>query len=667
MLIQRLSAPKLQDTEFMANFYDAVKKYPGCCDEVWLCSYYGWPPLEKHRELAHIFKEEAKKLRAAGIKVSVQLSNTIGHGDYQSGQDCTGMINGKIDADRLMGHDGTVGRYNFCPRGEEFTKYVAEEARIYAEVMPDCIWLDDDYGNRGHSPVIFGCFCDSCMEKFNKENGTSYTREQLAHEYLYGDVSVRDRFIEFTRDGLYELTYKIAKGFHEISPKTCMGFQHGRAGAVMKSNYNHYFRAAKEVTGKSCRIRPGAGGYNDRNPDNFPMKYNTLFGSIALFENVDYIAPEVESLPNVVFGKSVAGTCLETSIYLMGGANHMSYASIQNTHERFETYHINLLAECARHKPYWEKLVSINNVSRGSGIRIYTPEYAYLKVNPEGTTMAQFNEDSLGHQPWYINCAIPLTHDIREKSVVYIDDQVAQNLSAKEIEVLEGIPVICDGSVLAKLVSLGMTSDITAVPLAKDQCYGLKEVFTAHTLAGEREGYIWGGAGSAATFWGYYPHNLICKEGKAEILSNFVNKHGETIGAACAIITTSKGVKWMVLGNNTQMSFISTAKQRQFINGAEYISGKPLPAKVLNPFSSFVIPRSNAEGKTVSVSILNKTVGETGEFILRVHAPASTSFTFMSQTVLKEIPISATPVGDDLYDITVPSIPGWSVATVCMI
>ena len=100
-IIQRLNAPV--KGKAMDELLAARRRNPGCFNEVWLCTLYGYPTLEKHAEEATLLAEEAKKLRREGIRVSMQLSNSIGHGQYSAARDCSGMVYEGSPAEKLVG------------------------------------------------------------------------------------------------------------------------------------------------------------------------------------------------------------------------------------------------------------------------------------------------------------------------------------------------------------------------------------------------------------------------------------------------------------------------------------------------------------------------------------------------------------------------------------
>ena len=61
---------------------EAIKRHPGSCDTVWLTSMGYYPALAQHETYAKNWVPIAKMFRDAGIKVSMQIANTIGHGDW---------------------------------------------------------------------------------------------------------------------------------------------------------------------------------------------------------------------------------------------------------------------------------------------------------------------------------------------------------------------------------------------------------------------------------------------------------------------------------------------------------------------------------------------------------------------------------------------------------
>lgn len=110
MLTQRLGSSTQKDDAFIDSLLTAIEEHPGSCDEVWLASDYGFPPLEKHRASAEKLKKIAEKFRQKEIRVSLQISNTIGHGQYMSARDCSGLVYEGSPVEKMVGPGWPGGR-----------------------------------------------------------------------------------------------------------------------------------------------------------------------------------------------------------------------------------------------------------------------------------------------------------------------------------------------------------------------------------------------------------------------------------------------------------------------------------------------------------------------------------------------------------------------------
>ena len=85
-LMQRLGANLTP--EYVDDYVKAATKYQGACDNVWLATMYGYPPKKTHQELAAYHETVAARFREKGVSVSLQLSNTFGHGECQFYSPC---------------------------------------------------------------------------------------------------------------------------------------------------------------------------------------------------------------------------------------------------------------------------------------------------------------------------------------------------------------------------------------------------------------------------------------------------------------------------------------------------------------------------------------------------------------------------------------------------
>ena len=138
-------------------------------------------------------------------------------------------------------------------------------------------------------------------------------------------------------------------------------------------------------------------------------------------------------------------------------------------------------------------------------------------------------------------------------------------------------------------------------------------------------------------------------------------------GIAAFTVTTPYGGTWAVFGNHPFV-YASLARRNQFFSAMDLISGgRSLKAKLVEPLKAVVLPRVNSEDKVLCVTVVNATVGESGELTLLVRNPESEHFSFQSGTI-PDTPLAfekrIQPSGMAEYFVHLPSLPGWSTGTV---
>lgn len=662
-LMQRFSDHVTE--EYIKKYVEAMKKYPGACDDVWLASKYGYPKPEVHKSYARELKKYEEYIRRNGMRVSLQISNTIGHGAYMASRDCTGLVFDGSPVRKLVGHDGMEADYCFCWRDAYFRDYLLQTIVYYAEaIQPECVWIDDDFRARNHDPVAFGCFCGDCMKTFNEQYGSHFSRETLLEEMLHGDLLWRERYIAFLRRGLYDLMYEISCAVHRASPKTVMGLQHGPYGAYTGFGYDFIFNAMRDATGLNPCSRPGGGAYCDHDPNEFLKKTVELsWQNATLPEYVKTKCPEIENLPFCAFGKSPAGTAFETSCYFAGGNTDMSYSMNMTENEPMD-WHEKEFRLFAEHRVYWEKMSEVNRNSFQGGLRFVVSKDTWKRKLEPWEDIYTWTDEHYAEAFLWTRTGIPIAYDRKEEAVFLLHPECAKALSHEEIEELLGKNVLTDGETLAILAERGYSLGIEAREIPQHRVTGLFEQLSENPVNAGMKRWIPSRfhEGRNACY------SLNCTNETAEILAEYRclqpldEKHNEFGYAADLIFQTPKNARWAVFGFAPWKGVMSFARREQILNAADKISGKGLCARVLSPFQVCLLPRKNADGKTVCVSLINCTVGESGELELLVRNPAGEKFTCMGQ-YLETCTLKYEKTNDG-YRLKLPSIPPWSVATV---
>lgn len=678
MLTQRLGSNTQKDPAYIDEFIRAVTAHPGCCDEVWLATDYGFPKLDTHRKAAEILAQQAEKLRAAGLRVSLQLSNSIGHGEYMSAQDCTGLVYDGSPVEHMVGHDGTVAGYAFCWNGKHFREYTVAALREYVrKIRPYAVWVDDDMRPMNHAPVSHGCFCDGCMAKFNARYGTEFTRETLIQEISTGDPVWRQRHIQFLRDGIASLVEELGRMIHEEAPECRMSYQHGFHGGYVGNNTRYIMEAMYRSIGHEPGSRPGGGSYNDHDPSTFVSKLEDLDAQNRMEPAyVTDLRPEIESLPDVVFGKSIGGTCFETTYYLAGGNNAMSYAMLMNDYEPME-WHGQMFAAFAAHRPYWEKLREGTFGTEPAGWTLVLADEGRTTVSGDlfgGYTTQHYG---VARDLRYDGFSITMKPDAAPEEVRLLHASNAAQLSDNEIEALTKVPVITDGRTLRVLLDRGvdLPVDVSEISVAR-----YLERFTEHPVNGASCHRIWGGQWGKSTDWELIPKDSAMVEPLSEyihvvpadtpeaecipVANAGIKKYKTTGKCASAVITLPSGVKWAVFGFDFWGRIKSNEKRVQYLEASAYISGHRQPAEILSPIKAILQSRCDREGRLTQASITNATVADSGELVLQVYRPASQNVCYMGQyTPFTELTLDETGAAD-VYTVTVPNVKAWSVGTV---
>ena len=626
--------------EYIDNYIRLIKEHPGACDNVWLSTSYGFPPLAEHRRIADFWKDAAAKFRAAGVTFSLQISNTIGHGNSAAGANHGGLIFDGSPARNAVGPDGRACPYVWCWRDEYMINYVCEYLSYYAEMQPEAVWLDDDFRPSNHGETQLCCFCDHCIAAFNEKWGVSFSREELVELVLHDESTEwRERWRAFSRESAAAMIRRMFETIHRISPATIPALQHGTHGAYLDIGYTYILDAMREATGFAPMSRPGGGAYSDGDPNAFLHKAVEIsWQNAALPSYVKVKCPEIENLPHVVYGKSSAGTAFETSLYFAAGSTDMSYSMMMQMPEPLEFYG-ETFRLFAKHRPYWEKLSAVNLDSHQGGLQVFSSRDSWKRRLTGGdihADVAKMGSLAFAGAAVLQRDGIPLAYDRDDAMPVILHPDAAAVMSREEFEVLLTKNVVTCGESAAILLARGF--DIgAAVQKIPDADFSLMtENYTAHpTKPAEDQhhsSYFTKGRPVIHLILpgeGVEPLSIYSKRGMNQ--TPYFDDPALPYGIASAIVTTPRGAKWFVDGYHLWKTVIPTYKRERLLNIVDYISEKALPARMITSLPVVLYPRVNAAGETAAVSVVNMTVGRSGPIAVRIRRPAGCFYTYMSQ------------------------------------
>ena len=650
----------------LEEFIKTIKKHPNSMNAVWLNTRYGYPSLDDHKEYANTLAQMAKALRAEDISVDLQLSNSIGHGEYMSKLDCSALVCEGSPVRMMVGHDGVVANYSFCWNDKYFREYNRELVKYYVSaIRPGEFWIDDDLRAWNHAPVSFGCYCDHCISKFNQKYGYSFDREALVEAFLHGDVKVRERYITQIREDIASFTRELCEVVKEHSPETVISLQNCANGPYTGYGHDYIFDTMYDVTGYAPSYRPGGGTYNDHNPNQIIEKsYFLAWQNSMLPDYVKRIYPEIENTPDTAMGKTMAGTAFESTVYLASGMTDLSYAMLGDINEPLEFFEEGFEL-FSKQNAYWERLAKVSLNSKDDGICFAASKKLHLRTLADSDDMYSFNAEHYSGANILLRNGLPLTY--RDANAYILHPEAAKQMSRDELADLLSLNVLTDAETVEYMQSLGIDLGFKLVRATTAQSLVANEIYTDHAVnkgyhdsfspsfftAGRNNKYFMLGIPKDCEVLGYYDKDMICAPACDDPELPF--------GYATVAMRTAEGGKWAVMACDLWKGIVPSTQRTRVLNIIDYIGGG-MPAKILTPVQAVLMPRTDANGNTVSASVINCTIGAEKNIELLIRRPAAKRFYFMSQ-YNGECELCARK-SEDGYIVTIPEICAWSVGTV---
>ena len=368
----RLRRPHTENDEQWAKTFRIIKENRGAVDEVWFSTGVGFPAVEWHEEHAKRLARYAKQLRDIGVVPSLQFQATLGHAD-----DVTAVEGAPAKTwGGFVGRKGGECRMVNCPRQPGFLAYMRRAARFYAGFRPGSVWLDDDLRILGHRPASprekakdgwVGCWCDVCMDAFNRATNGTWTRETLDAAMETGSP-LYDSWERFSFESLANVARAIAEEMHKVSPDTRFGYQH----ALHRNDAQLVvFKAMYDASGHAVGSRPGGGAYFDYDPHAQNVKavlmarQRRCLGERGM---IDVWCPEIDTYPRAFSSRTAQGILNECLVNLAMGMNSLSLLIMDTRSETDEWYGENLLKPLADARELLQSYRAFNADTAPAGV-----------------------------------------------------------------------------------------------------------------------------------------------------------------------------------------------------------------------------------------------------------------------------------------------------------
>jgi len=632
-------------TEYTDKVLTEMDQYKGCCDEVWL-GIYSYEPLEGHRKKAEIIGRYIRQLKEKGILPLIEIGTNLGHGN---------PVNPDTPAnfERMRDKNGSVANDCFCPVGENFLKYQCEMIKLYAAQKPYGIYLDDDLRIESHQKARLGCFCENCINEFNRIHQTNYSLEEIAF-LIDSDVGIREKYTDMNRRHLYTYAYRMAEAAVSVCPDIFMGWENVFISVGTGSDLAPVFDGLHDATGKEVFSRAGALVYNDNNPRLLLDKVlNTSYQNAIAPGYIRVKKPEIENTSHTFMGKTVKGTCVEASLNLAYGNNGLSFSMCQSAAEPLAFY-ARMWKAFRDHRPYWQSLINDVENTGVAGIRPVFPKDAY-KAGVEGDLKWMHPPKEVGRN--LIQAGIPISYEDPFCRVYLLLSDIVPFLSDEDIRELFTKNVIADGAVPELLAKRGFSLPVrperigTGDPGAIDEESYFSEFYTDHPANGKSGGKT----GMLDVFSGGVVCRKLITDDSCEILAR--TAEGKISQALCRL---PEGGAWAFVGSSLRSHMMNHEKRNQLISLIDFLSDG-LPAYLETASQTAVIVRCDKDGRLKAITLQNISIDDTQTLRVVVKEPAE--HFVLSRPCMPDEPIACTKENGKAY-ITVPSIAPWSTLTV---
>ena len=651
-LIIRLHPRHHRNKETLAEVLELLKNNPGVCDEVWFCTEFGFPEIQKHRESAGLMVSAAAEIRKLGIAAGLQIANTVGHGG-------TFFAGNMVSRNQpLIGHDGTMADCN-CPRDGKFLNYQRQLADIYASaIQPSSIWIDDDLRMNSHPPVQYGCFCDKCLADFSLLQGKTWTRTELVAELVKPEQysQLREDWVAFGMSSLANVAGVIAEAAVKKAPLCRMGLQQCSLdwSTYYGPDLKQIFSAMEKATGRKPGSRLGHGYYADHAPRGVLGKSFGIARQVERAGNaVEQICPEIENTNHTSMGKSPRGTAIESTLHLAMGCNSLSYALWNDMHLEGPEWMELFLAKFKVWLPLWKLMAKFNQESALGGLDLtFGLHHVARPIGKKEKPWDSWNVHS-SDVIQVTTLGLPLCPDSPLACASLLTADAASGLTNEELKRLFEGGVLLDGEAVAKLQnrSLGFDLGVRATFMPDN---GAKEILTKDPLNGNFQGVNWGQFVNS-----FYKLSFSGTSHRA--LGEMLSSTDEVLGCATAVFENELGGRVGVLGYNGFQNVISSAKRMQLLKMADWISKGKLPAILETSAQVVVCPRlSKTNGTLKCVTLLNASIGETQPLSLRLRkTPSNSAIMYSAEGKWKTI-LKTQRENSDLV-VEVPSISPWGI------
>jgi hypothetical protein len=473
--------------------------------------------------------------------------------------------------------DGQICNGSFCPNDEKMWEYIRTIYQLTTRANPDYIWIDDDV-RFGHMPIGFGCFCDNCLNIFEKETGRKFSRETLKKALNEGPVEeklkLREAWLQHNRNTISNLFVLIEKTVHEINPELPIGFM---TGDRFFEGYD-FDNWAKILAGPNhvpVMWRPGGGYYNDNNNSELVGKSHDVGRQVSVLPaEVVSIQSEIENFPYQRLKKAANIVVLEACSHIAAGCTGAAFNVLSMYDEPLDEYEP-LVSRLHEARPFFDLMAKSLGRAEISGIQTFWNKNSYVTGKPEEDNWLSSGNPLVSHDLY--NIGLPTCYSGKYAKVTILGKDNVLALSKEEIKTLLSGGVYMDAEALRQLNDMGF-GELTGFEVNGSENVDRIEKFTNHPLNGEFAGNQ---RDNRQSFWKSPAYTLLLSDEKAQPLSGLIDYSGKEVSACTSGIFENKlGGRICVAGYYPWTFMENLSKSSQMKSVFRWLSKETLPGYI---------------------------------------------------------------------------------------
>ncbi len=632
-------------------------KYSGFADEISLFTSETHPPLPvaEFERRAGVLMARMATIREHGFRAGINVLATLGHHEENLPNSLS------QEYQHLTDLSGNVCKGAICPNHEKSKAYIKKIYELAANAGPDYIWIDDDVRLAGHKPISKSCFCDSCMEVFGKNIGTSYTREDLASACVDMPMGsareMRKRWLDHNRNTIATLLQLIEQTVHSIDPGIQLGLM---TGDRFYEGYD--FARWAGVLGGPRGIpvmwRPGGGFYEETVPSDLFMKSHDIGRQVSVLPgSMSQIQSEIENFPYQLYRKTPATTVLEAAAHIGAGCTGAAYNLLSESDAGFLENEL-MIKHLQKSRPFLDYLASTVGRSPPEGIFTGWSIDSQLAAGVGGDWFYGSLDNAFGSQVFQLG--VPAAYSGVRSSVTLLSGNGIHAHDHQGILDILSKGVYMDASAALALSSLGFGEYVgfKVGPLHGIDCSELMvtDVFNAGFENVRRD--------ARQSFYPYAAASLEPLSQGARVLSRMVDYSGATVAGCClGVCENSLGGRVCVAGYFPWTFLLGFTKATQLKRIMRWLSKESLPGLVGSYHKINMWARRTVAGEPAFI-IANSSLMEVEGLELLV----KTNRTRVTFTGSDARHVDVRAKGDDggYMVFSLPRIPAWDIAIVCV-